>query len=118
MADRTVALGLELLERLEPDEVPLATAVDCLETITTDPATTRRILDAAERRGLLDRRAGIVRPKRGVSVRFESEVVSRDGEFACRRCGQSLSEGYFLRLDAGEVGPFGSTCIRTVTGRE
>jgi hypothetical protein len=45
-------------------------------------------------------------------------VVSKEGEFTCRRCGASLSTGYFMRLEAGEHGPFGSSCIRTVTGRE
>lgn len=118
MDDETVALGIELLEKLECDEVLLPDAVDRLETITTDPTTTREILDEAERRGLLDREAGIVRPRRGAFVRFERSVVTREGSFTCRRCGASLETGHFLQLDAGEVGPFGSTCVRIVTGRE
>jgi hypothetical protein len=45
-------------------------------------------------------------------------VVTKEGEFTCRRCGAGLSTGYFMKLDAGEHGPFGSSCIRKVTGRE
>lgn len=113
-----VALGVELLGKLEYDEVPLAEAVDRLETITTDPTLTRRILDAAAAEGVIERDGGTVRPQRGSFVRFASEVVTTEGEFTCRRCGAELSTGYFIRLDAGELGPFGSSCIRKVTGRE
>ena len=118
MADDPVELGVALLAAIEADEVDLAAAVDRIETITSDPAVTREILDAAERRGLLDREQGVLRPRRGVFVRFEQQVESREGEFDCRRCGSSLSTGYFIQFESGEVGPFGSSCIRKVTGRE
>jgi len=113
-----VELGLELLASIEADEIDLAEAVDRLETITTDPALTREILDAAELRGLLDRERGIVTPRRGEFVRFERQVQRREGEFTCRRCGTDIKTGWFIVLDAGELGPFGSSCIRTVTGRD
>lgn len=113
-----VELGVELLAKLEREELSLASAVDHIEVITTDPMTTRRILEEAERRDILDRDAGVVRPRRGAFVRFQREVVTKEGEFTCRRCGAGLSTGYFIRLDAGEIGPFGSSCIRKVTGRE
>ena len=113
-----MALGVELLGKLEYEEVSLAEAVDRLETITTDPRLTREILEAAEAEGVIERDGAAIRPQRGSFVRFTSEVVSREGEFSCRRCGAGLSTGYFIRLDAGELGPFGSSCIRKVTGRE
>lgn len=113
-----VELGVELLARLEHAELSLAEVVDRIETITTDPAITREILDAAERRGVIQREEDVVRPRRGAFLRFESDVVAREGEFTCRRCGADLSTGYFMRLEAGEHGPFGSSCIRKVTGRE
>jgi hypothetical protein len=113
-----VELGVELLASVEADEIDLADAVDRLETITTDPALTREILEVADTRGLLDREQGIVRPRRGTFVRFERQVRSREGEFDCRRCGAEIGTGYFIAFDAGELGPFGSSCIRKVTGRE
>ncbi|MFB6173437.1 MAG: DUF5830 family protein [Halobacteriales archaeon] len=113
-----VELGVELLAKAEDEELPLADAVDRIEAITTDPTVTRRILDAAERRGVIEREDGIITPQRGAFVRYASEVVAREGEFACRRCGADLSTGHFVRLESGELGPFGSTCIRTVTGRD
>jgi hypothetical protein len=113
-----VELGVQLLERLEHAELPLAAVVDRLETISTEPAVTRAILDEAETRGVIEREDATVRPQGGRFLGFESEVVSREGEFTCRRCGASLSTGYFMRLEAGEHGPFGSSCIRKVTGRE
>jgi len=114
----TVAVGVALLAHLEDSELPLAAAVDRIETLTTDPAVTRKILDTAEMRGVIDREDGVVRPRSGVFVSFERDVVRREGEFTCKRCGASLSTGHFLQFDAGEHGPFGSSCIRTVTGRE
>lgn len=113
-----VELGVELLARLEHESLPLADAVDRVETITTDPYLTRTILDRAELRGAIEREDGIVRPTRGTFVRFDNEVVRKDGDFECRRCGAGLSTGHFIRLESGEVGPFGSSCIRKVTGRE
>jgi hypothetical protein len=112
-----VERGVALLAALEHEELSLSAAVDRIETITTNPATTRRILDAAEERGLIERDGDAVRP-RGSFVSFESDVVVREGEFTCRRCGASITTGYFMRLEAGEHGPFGSSCIRKVTGRE
>ncbi|UTF52555.1 DUF5830 family protein [Natronosalvus rutilus] len=116
--DDRVDLGLALLERLEHESLPLPAVVDRIETITTDPAVTRTILDEAELRGIIDREDGIVRVKSRQYVRFEEQVVTRDGEFSCRRCGAGLSTGHFIKLEAGELGPFGSSCIRKVTGRE
>lgn len=118
MADDRVELGVELLSKLEFETVPLPDALDRLESITTDPATQRRILDVAEERGLVEREGNRIRPRSGAFVRFEREVVTKEGEFTCRRCGASLETGYFIALDAGELGPFGSSCIRMVTGRE
>ena len=113
-----VALGVELLRKFEGSELSVAAAVDRIETITTDPAITREILERAEVQGVIEREAGVIRPQGSGFVRFESEVISKEGEFTCRRCGTGITEGYFIRLDAGEHGPFGSSCIRTVTGRE
>ena len=118
MAGDRVEMGVELLSKLEYESLALADALDRIETITTDPATQRRILEVAEERGVIERDGGHLRPRRGSFVRFESEVVEREGEFSCRRCGAELSTGYFIRLEAGEHGPFGSSCIRKVTGRE
>ncbi len=114
----TIELGVELLAHLEDDELSLKEALDRIETVTTDPAVTREILDTAELRGVIERENGLIRPKRGQFVSFEADVVTREGEFTCRRCGASITTGHFVVFDAGEHGPFGSSCIRKVTGRE
>lgn len=114
----TIELGVELLAHLEDGELSLKEALDRVETVTTDPTLTREILDTAEMRGIIERENGIVRPKRGTFVSFESDVTTKEGEFTCRRCGASISTGHFVNFDSGEHGPFGSSCIRKVTGRE
>ncbi|WP_232820568.1 DUF5830 family protein [Halorussus litoreus] len=113
-----VAVGVELLSKLEQPELSVAEAVDRIETITTHPATTRTILDEAEKRGVIEREQGIVRPTGGGYVSFQSEVVTKEGDFSCRRCGASISKGHFIKLDAAEHGPFGPECVRKVTGRD
>ncbi|MFB6200718.1 MAG: DUF5830 family protein [Halorhabdus sp.] len=114
-----VELGVALLAHLEDPRLSVAEAVDRLESVTTDPHLTREILDTAERRGIIEREAGIVTPTAGTDVHFESQVVTRDGEFTCRRCGATLSTGHFMQFeDDRELGAFGSSCIRKVTGRE
>ncbi|WP_435175608.1 DUF5830 family protein [Halorussus sp. AFM4] len=113
-----VELGVELLSKLEHPELSVAEAVDRIETVTTHPATTRKILDEAEKRGVIEREDGVVRTTGGGYVSFQSEVVTKEGEFSCRRCGASISTGYFIELDAGEHGAFGPECIRKVTGRD
>ena len=116
--DDRVTLGIALLERLEHESLTLPEVVDRIETVTSDPTVTRTILDRAELRGIIEREDGIIRPKSRQYVRFDEQVVTKDGDFSCRRCGSSLSTGYFIKLEAGELGPFGSSCIRKVTGRE
>jgi len=116
--DDRVELALDLLDALEHDDLPLSAVVDRIETVTTDPTLVRTILDEAELRGIIEREAGRVRLQRGGFVRFERQVVTREGDFDCRRCGASLSTGHFVRLDTGELGPFGSSCVRKVLGRD
>ncbi len=114
-----IELALDLLAHLEHEELELPAVIDRIETVTTDPATTREILDEAEKRGIIERDGARILTRRGGTfVRFESQVVTRDGEFDCRRCGASVSTGHFIRFETGELGPFGSSCIRKVTGRE
>ena len=112
-------LGVTLLAHLEREELDLSEAIDRIETITTSPSLTREILDTADKQGVIDREDGRLRVRRGGSfVRFESQVVARDGEFSCRRCGAGLSTGHFIVFEAGELGPFCSDCIRKVVGRD
>ena len=115
----TVELGVELLEHLEDDELSLADAMDRIEAVTTEPTLTRDILDEADDRGVIERDGATVRTRRGGSfVRFGSQVVTREGDFSCRRCGTGISTGHFVQFESGELGPFGSSCIRKVLGRE
>lgn len=113
-----VELGVELLAHLEHEELSVADAMDRIEVITDAPARQREILDTAAVRGVIERDGALVRPQRGSYVRFERDVIQREGEFTCQRCGADCTTGHFIRFDAGELGPFGSSCIRKVTGRE
>jgi len=118
--DDRVELALDLLSALEHDDLPLSAVVDRIETVTTDPTLVRTILDEAELRGLIERDAGRIRMRResGGFVRYERQVVERKGDFDCRRCGASLSTGQFVTFDSGELGPFGSSCVRKLLGRD
>ncbi|MFP4530065.1 MAG: DUF5830 family protein [Halodesulfurarchaeum sp.] len=119
MTDRDrVELGVELLSNFEDEHLSVAAAIDRLETVTTDPRTTREILERAEAEGVIERDGGTITPTGSNYLSFESEVITKEGEFSCRRCGASLSTGYFMNFESGEHGPFGSSCIRKVTGRE
>ena len=112
-------LGVDLLAHLEHEELSLAAAIDRIETVTTSPSLTREILDAAEKRGVIERENALLRVQRGGTyVNYDSQVTQREGEFDCRRCGATITTGHFVTLDAGELGPFGSSCIRKVTGRD
>ncbi len=114
-----IELGVELLTVVDEEQLALPEAVSRLETITNDPTVTREILDAAETRGVIDRDGATIRRRvRGPTVEFERHVVRRDGEYDCRRCGKSLSTGHFVQFETGEIGPFGSSCVRTVIGRD
>ncbi|MXR21002.1 DUF5830 family protein [Halobacterium bonnevillei] len=116
--DDPVEVGVELLSKLEFESLSVAAAIDRLETVTTHPRTTREILEEAERRGVIERDGGDVQPRGSGYVSFQSDVVTKDGEFSCRRCGATISTGYFINFESGELGAFGSSCIRKVTGRE
>lgn len=113
-----VELGVELLANLEHESLSVAGAIDRIETVTTNPGVQREILDTAALRGVIDREDGLVRPRSGRYVSFDADVVVREGEFSCARCNAGLGTGHFVQFDGGELGPFGSTCIRKVLGRE
>jgi len=113
-----VELGVALLASLEDSELSVAEAVTRLESVTTAPSLTRQILDAADRRDVIDREDGVLTVRSSQYVSHQSQVHTREGDYECRRCGASLSTGHFIQFDAGELGPFGSTCIRKVTGRD
>lgn len=112
-------VGIDLLAHMEDAELDLATAIDRLESVTSSPSLTREILDEAEKRGIVERENGrLLTRSGGTFVRFESQVIQKEGEFDCRRCGAGISTGHFVDFESGELGPFGSSCIRKVTGRE
>ncbi|WP_281195274.1 DUF5830 family protein [Halorubrum sp. F4] len=114
-----VDLAVELLAHLEREELSLPEAMDRIETVTTNPALTREILDTAEKRGVIERENARLRVLRGGTyVEYDSQVVAREGDFECKRCGAGITTGHFVRLQAGELGPFGSSCVRKVTGRD
>jgi hypothetical protein len=118
VAGDPVEVGVELLAKAEDAEVSLATAMDRVETVSTAPSVVREILDTAEMRGVIEREDGVVRTTGSGYVSQTSDVVRRDGDYDCRRCGTGLATGHFVQLDAGELGPFGSECVRKVTGRD
>lgn len=118
-SDDRIALGLALLAHLEHAELSVKAAMDRIETVTSDPAVQRSILETAVEQEIVERDGGTVRPTTtGTYVNFERDVVVKTGEFDCRRCGAGIGEGHFVRFDDDELGPFGSTCIRKVLGRD
>ena len=116
--DRT-ARALALIAAVETEMLSLKQLVDRIELISSSPQETRAILDAATRRGLIDRDgAQIALRDRSVAPAVTPEVIVRAGDFECRRCGRQLAEGHFIILAGGEVGPFGATCVaRVLSGR-
>ena len=115
-----VETGIALLDRFEDTAVSLAETMDRLEAITTDHRLLRTILDEAVTRDIIDidREEGRITPLTGTYHRFQSDIRTKRGSFSCVRCGRSLSTGYFLVIEEREIGPYGSSCIRQVTGRD
>ena len=113
--DEQIARALALIAALETETLSLKQLVDRIELISSSPQETRAILDAATRRGLIDRDGSQIAIRdRSVAPAMSPDVVVRAGDFECRRCGRQLSEGHFITLAAGEVGPFGATCVARV----
>lgn len=116
--DRIIERGVELLAHLEQGELTLAATMDRIELVTPEPRLQKAIIERAEAEGILDRQDDRIRPTSHSYLQFGSDVITKEGDFSCRRCGASLSTGYFIDFDTEELGPFGSSCIRKVTGRE
>lgn len=115
--DPRVERGLALLRTLEYDELRLPEVMDRIEIISSDPSVIRQILDQAELEGIIERDSDRVLSTTSSVGSFEKNVIKKEGNFTCQRCGHGLSTGYFLNPDVGEeIGPFGSSCIRKVVG--
>lgn len=113
-----IETGLALIEVLEHHELSIAELIDRIELLTRNPTTQRAIIEKAIAEGLIERDGKTIRPQSPSFLRFEADVRSKEGEFSCRRCGAALTTGHFIQLGATELGAFGSTCIRKITGRE
>jgi hypothetical protein len=113
--DDRIARAMALIAALEPATLSLKQLVDRIELISSSPQETRAILDAATRRGLIARDGSQIAIRdRSVAPALTPAVIRRAGSYRCRRCGRRLSEGHFIQLPDGEVGPFGATCVDRV----
>lgn len=119
MSEDAIDRGVAVVAAMARFEPSVADVVDALEAVVDAPGEVRRVLARAEREGVIERDAArITRPRDLTPPAEEAEIVTKEGEFSCRRCGRPVTEGHFLATDAAEVGPYGSTCVRRVTGRE
>ena len=113
--DDRISVALALIAALETQTLSLKQLVDRIELISSSPQETRAILDAATRRGLIARDGSQIAIRdRSVAPALTPAVIRRAGSYRCRRCGRRLSEGHFIQLPDGEVGPFGATCVDRV----
>ncbi len=111
--------GVAIVTALARYDPSVADVVDTLEEALDDPDDIREVFRRAEAEGVIERDGkritlGEIRqeiPKPGA-------IVTVEGEFSCRRCNRAITTGYLLRVGETEVGPYGSTCIRKITGRE
>lgn len=117
--DGDLERGLAVVEALAPHDPSVADIVDMLESVVAGPDAVREVLTEAEARDLIERDQARIRPGPAhAGADRRDGIVTKHGEFTCRRCSRGVSTGYFIRLEAQEIGPYGSTCIRKVTGRE
>lgn len=111
--------GLEVVAALAPMEPTVADLVDALEMVCPGPDEIRAVLELAEDDGLIEREASTIRRGRSLAPSARrGQIIRRDGEFSCRRCGRRVTTGHFIKVGTTEVGPYGSTCIGRLTGRE
>ena len=115
--DTRVVQGLELLRVAADDEMSLADAVGRIESVTSERAIIRKTIDRAELEGIIDREGKKIRTQNNLHFSFEEDVVEKEGDFTCRRCGSSLSTGHFVVSGTVDVGPFGPQCVLKVLGR-
>ncbi len=111
--------GVAIVAALAHAEPSIADVVDALESVFDSPDQIRTVLDKAEADGLIEREGSQLRRGRAATpTDRRGRIIKRDGEFSCRRCGRRVTTGQFVRIGDSELGPYGSTCIRRITGRE
>lgn len=119
MSEGSIERGVAVVAALAHGEPTIADLVDALEAVVDGPDEIRTVLDRAESAGLIVREASRVRVgPEPTNVDRRGRIIKRSGEFSCRRCGRHVTTGQFLRVGETEVGPYGSTCIRRITGRD
>lgn len=119
MAEGPIERGVAVVAALAPAEPSVADVVDALESVVDGPDEIRAVLARAEAEGVIAREPSRIRLGRPTApTERRGRVVRREGEYRCRRCGRGVTTGHFLRVGSAEVGPYGSTCIRRLTGRD
>lgn len=119
MDEETIETGVAVVAALARYDPSVADVVDTLEGELGDTDLIHTVLRRAEAEGVIEREGStITRGAPPAGTPQPAVIATVDGEFSCRRCGRAITTGYVLRLEATEVGPYGSTCIRKVTGRD
>lgn len=120
MDESSIDRGIEVVAALAPAEPSVADVVDVLEAVVDGPDAIRTVLDRAVSEGMIERDGAQIQLGRHVAPTDQrARVIRRDGEHECRRCGRTVNTGHFVRVgESEEIGPYGSTCVRRITGRE
>ena len=112
--EKKISQGIQLL-RLLDGEITVCEAVDILGLVTEVPELVRRILEKAEREGLISRFNGkiVIVERDTAEERYDCPSIKKiECEDWCRRCGRRITSCYYIILLDTEIGPLGSDCVR------
>ena len=113
-SERKVRHGIQLL-RLLKGEFTVSEAVDIIELVTKVPELVKRILEVAEREGLIRREDGkiIIVEQDAVEEKYDYPGIKKvECDDRCRRCGRQIKSCYYIILQDMEIGPLGGYCVR------
>jgi len=113
-SEMKVSQGIRLLRLVRKESITVKEAVDIIGLVTAVHDIQRKILEEAEREGLIRREDGkVVILERDLAEHgYDCPGIKKiECEDRCIRCGRRITSCHYIMLPDTEIGPLGSVCM-------
>lgn len=109
-----VKLAIALLKNAKRKDLSVKEAVEIIELVSKKPEFVKTVLKKAEGEGIIKREKFVLYITSKASSDERLRIKKAQCIASCRRCGKSITSCYYLSIFGKELGPYGSSCIRTL----
>ncbi len=103
---------IQLLSIIEQKRISYPELIDILELVTLDLEVKKEVIREAQEKGILRKEGKNIILYNFEEQKFKPNIIRRELEDRCRRCGRTITKCYYIEFLDSELGPYGSSCIK------